>query len=176
VFDTRPRIAGEVNTGIAGGVGTDEEKHMKHATALLVTVMAVGLGGVPGSRADEPDPVVDQASKPEKTCFRVRDTRGFSAIDDRFVYVRSVRNRHYLLTLDNRCYGLEYSIRIAIANEFDRVCSNDRAVLTYRDFNRLHRCQILDVEAVTGLDEAEVLVDQRRTARNRRKEAGAASE
>ena len=72
----------------------------------------------------------------DRTCFRVRDTRGFSAIDDRFVYVKSVRDRHYLLTMDNRCYGLEFSIKIAIANEFDRVCSNDRAILTYRDFNR----------------------------------------
>lgn len=130
--------------------------------ALLLVCALVGAGEtIASDRTTEPE----DSSKPEKTCFRVRDTRGFSAIDDRFVYVKSVRDQHYLLTLDNRCYGLEYSIKIAIANEIDRVCSNDRAVLTYRDFNRLHRCEILDVEAVESLDEAEELVTSRTTPR-----------
>lgn len=34
------------------------------------------------------------------TCFNVRDTRGFHALHDRFVYVKCVRDKHFLLTID----------------------------------------------------------------------------
>jgi hypothetical protein len=34
------------------------------------------------------------------TCFSVRKTRGFHALHDRYVYVKCVRDKHFLLTID----------------------------------------------------------------------------
>jgi len=125
---------------------------------VLIAVLSVGAGAaVAGESSDDAiDPKV------EKACFRVRDTRSFEAIDDRFVYVRCVRNKHYLLTMENVCMGLENSTKVAISNDFDRVCSNDRAMITYRDFNQRKRCGILTVESVKDRDAALELVKERR--------------
>ncbi len=102
-----------------------------------------------------------QGATSEKACFRVRDVRGFEAVTDRFVYVHGVRSQHYLLTMENVCMGLENSVGIAIANGFDRVCSNDRAMITYKEFNQVKRCGILMVEAVTDREAALDLVKKR---------------
>lgn len=106
----------------------------------------------------------DPEAKAEKACFRVRDTRSFEAVDDRFVYLKCVRNKHYLLTMDNACFGLQNSIGVAIASGFDRVCSNDHAMITYRDFNQTRRCGILDVEAVENRDGALEFIEERKRA------------
>ena len=103
-----------------------------------------------------------EETKIEKSCFRVRDTRSFSAVDDRHVYVRCIRDRHYLLTMDNTCFGLENSIGVAVSNRFDRVCSNDGAWITYKDFNQKRRCGILTVEEVDGRDQALQVIEERK--------------
>ena len=56
-------------------------------------------------------------------CFNVRDVRSFDAIHDRYVYVRCRRGKHYLLTMANACLGLQDSIAVAAADDFNRVCS-----------------------------------------------------
>ena len=130
---------------------------MKKTTLFLVAfAMICGLCGAGESTPDE--------TKPEEACFRVRDVRGFTAMDDRFVSVECVRKRHYLLTMANPCFGLENSIGIKVANQFDRVCSNDGAWITYKDFNQTKRCTILTVESVTGLDQAKKVVGERKAA------------
>ena len=136
---------------------------LKPVLLVVAVVVAAGTGWAREHGANS-----TTSSDVEKTCFRVRNTRGFSALDDRFVYVRCIRDAHYLLTMENRCYGLEYSIKIAISNEFDRVCSDDGATITYRDFSRADRCRILTVEAVAGLEQAEAIVRERTTARRTR--------
>ena len=79
--------------------------------------------------------------------FNVRDVRSLDAIHDRYVYVQCRRGKHYLLTMANACLGLPDSIAVAVANDFNRVCSHDGAWLTYRDFERTRRYVILRVEA-----------------------------
>jgi hypothetical protein len=118
----------------------------------------------------------DATTTTEKTCFRVRDTRGMSAIDDRHVAVECVRDRFYLLTMANTCFGLENSIAVKVASEFDRVCSNDRAWLTYRDFDQTKRCEILTVESVADLEEAKILVEKRKQSGERQPAEEAKSE
>jgi len=81
-------------------------------------------------------------------------------VDDRFVYVRCVRDKHYLLTMDNACIGLQNSIAVAVANGYDRVCSKDRAFITYREFNQIRRCGILNVEQVEDREAALKLVER----------------
>lgn len=125
-------------------------------TAVLFLVAVVMVGSFPSAGESDAESV-----KPEKACFRVRDVRGFEAVTDRFVYVHGVRSQHYLLTMENVCMGLENSVGIAIANGFDRVCSNDRAMITYKEFNQVKRCGILTVEAVADREGALDLVKKR---------------
>jgi len=129
---------------------------IKTRTAAVGLVVLVAVASGCTSALGHGEPTVERA------CFRVRDTRGFEAMDDRFVDVRCVRDRHYLLTMETACFGLQESIRIAIGNEFDRVCSNHRAMISYRDFNRLKTCGILTVETVASREEGLELVEKRR--------------
>jgi hypothetical protein len=111
---------------------------------------------------EEPEAKTGEVPKAEKACFRVRDTRSFDAVDDRFVYLRCVRDKHYLLTMDNACLGLQNSIAVAVANGYDRVCSNDHAFITYREFDQTRRCGILNVERVEDRAAALKLVELRK--------------
>jgi len=61
----------------------------------------------------------------------------------------------------NACLGLQDSIAVAVANDFNRVCSHDGAWLTYRDFERTRRCVILRVETVDDRAAALDLVARR---------------
>ena len=139
---------------------------LKPVVVAMIGVLAVAVS--PAS-AEEPG---GESSKQERTCFRVRDVRGASAIDDRFVYIKAVRDQHYLLTMVNSCLGLENSIGVTISNKFDRVCSHDKSWITYKDFNETKRCTILTVESVADLDRAKTVVQERRTADEDRNAAG----
>ena len=122
-------------------------------------------------RAQDPTESAKGASPTtQKTCFRVRDTRSLSAVDDRFVYVRCIRDRHYLLTMENACLGLENSIAVAVANRFDRVCSNDRAWITYKEFNQTRRCGILNVEEVADRNHALDVISDRKAVQKKKSE------
>jgi len=130
---------------------------------ILFAVLGSSVLWGGSSLAENPvkTPAADEVHA-EKACFRVRDTRSLSAVDDRFVYVRCIRDRHYLLTVDNACLGLENSIAVAVSNKFDRVCSNDRAWITYKEFDQTRRCGILNVEEVSDRKRALQLVKERK--------------
>ena len=134
------------------------------ATLKRILVIGFLLAGVSNAvlAQDKPEPETVEEPKAEKACFRVRDTRSFDAVDDRFVYLRCVRDKHYLLTMDNVCLGLQNSIAVAVANGYDRVCSNDHAFITYREFDQTRRCGILNVERVEDRAAALELVELRK--------------
>ena len=115
--------------------------------ALAAIGCAHGGGGVQPAAASGPPPS-------ERACFMVREVRSYDAFDDRHVAIETIRDESYLLTLDNVCFGLDSAIRIAISNDFNRVCSDDLAVITYRDYNRLDTCRILNVERVADHEAA----------------------
>jgi len=123
--------------------------------ALIVTVAAMACTSTKAVETSEGGPVT------EETCFNVRDVRSFDAIDDRFVYLRCLRGKHYLLTMEAACLGLQNSLAVAVASGFNRVCSHDRAGLTYRDFDRTARCGILRIEAIDDRAAATMLVKRR---------------
>ena len=123
--------------------------------ALIVTIAGTACTSTKEVGKIEGSPIAEEA------CFNVRDVRSFDAIRDRFVYVRCLRDGHYLLTMENACQGLQNSLAVAVASGFNRVCSSDRATLTYRDFDRTRHCRILRVEAVDDLAAAATLVESR---------------
>jgi len=128
----------------------------------LIVLFLLVLGSTTMLAEEGQEPSTSEEPKAEKACFRVRNLRGMEAVDDRFVYVRSVRDEHYLLTMDNACLGLQNSIAVAVANGYDRVCSNDHAFITYREFDRTRRCGILNVEQVEDRVAALKLIELRK--------------
>ncbi len=78
--------------------------------------------------------------------------------------------------MENACFGLENSIAVAVSNRFDRVCSNDRAWITYKEFNQNRRCGILNVEEVAGWKQALERVEALKAPRKVEKEETAAPE
>ena len=129
-------------------------------TLASLFVLIVTIAGTACTSTKEVG-IIEAAPIAEDACFNVRDVRSFDAIRDRFVYVRCLRDRHYLLTMEDACQGLQNSLAVAVACGFNRVCSHDRATLTYRDFDRTRHCRILRVEAVDDLAAAEKLVESR---------------
>jgi len=129
-------------------------------TAIVFCLLVAGSNTVRAQEGSEAKP--EKEPKAKKACFRIRNTRSFDAVDDRFVYVRCVRDRHYLLTMDNACLGLQNSIAVALANGYDRVCSNDHAFIIYQEFDQTRRCGILNVEQVEDRDAALELVELRK--------------
>jgi hypothetical protein len=130
--------------------------------ALVCATWMATLSVAPPLAAEGPDAQLQKGTK--RTCFRVRETRGFHGLHDRYAYVKSARKQYYLLTIDQGCRGLNFTTWIAIANGFDRVCSNSGAMVAFREFGRLKTCRILEVEAVSGLQQAQDLVKDRTKA------------
>jgi hypothetical protein len=130
------------------------------AGALLTLTTALAQDGANDTRANGID---EAAPTLREDCFNVRETRSFSALDDRFVYLEGPRDEHFVLTMFAGCIGLEDSIQIAISNELSRVCSIDTAEVTYRGVGgNLETCSIRRVEAVEDRAAAEALVESRK--------------
>ena len=132
------------------------------AVALALFVLPFSVSSQESEKTATGDPAAAVPSK--KTCFNVRDVRSISAVEDRFVYVRCIRDQHYLLTMVNGCIGLQNSIAVGVANGFDRVCSLDRGVIIYKDFDQTRKCDVLLVEQVADSDAAIVLIATKKQA------------
>lgn len=134
---------------------------MRRLATGVLALCAAGAGSActsaptGGSAADRSD--VGQA------CFNVDRVRSYSALHERYVYVRVGRDEHYLLTLDATYIGLPFATGIGISGSFRRVCSDSGAMLTFADSVRQARARIVRVEAVADRDAARELV-ARRTA------------
>jgi hypothetical protein len=114
-----------------------------------------------GCASTDPTASGDGQPSAAKACFNVRDVLSFDALHDKFVYVRCRRGLHFLLTMENICLGLRNSLAIEIANDFNRVCSQDRATITYEGLGRTSGCLIVWVEQVEDRAAAQTLVERR---------------
>jgi hypothetical protein len=112
---------------------------------------------------------VDPSAAPpaEHPCFNIRNVDSFSPLHPRYVYLRLITDRHYLLTLDHIYTSLPYATRIAISEAFTRVCSETGARLTFVDAGRRVSCRIVRVETVESREAAKKLVDERTTPKPR---------
>jgi hypothetical protein len=134
------------------------------AGALLAVTAVLAQDGANDAREVE---IAGDEPPSEEACFNVREARNFSALDDRYVYLETLRDEHFLLTMFPGCFGLESSIQIAISNQLNRVCSIDTAKITYRGIGGdPETCSIRRVEAVEDRSAAEALVEARKRADN----------
>jgi len=141
-------------------------KGLRITSASLAWILVVSCSGLTQKAAK----TTDTEPTAVAACFNVPDAKSYHALHDRYVYVRLARKKHFLLTIGEGCRGLSYGFGIAISNEFNRVCSQSGAVITYRQFDQTHRCLILEVEAVDDMAAAEALVERRTTPASATKE------
>jgi hypothetical protein len=149
------------------------ETKLRAGRPLAFALFALGCVGV---WAQDDDAVLDEESittididemppTAEKACLYVRRARSFDPIDNRHLHVEASGDEHFLLTLQPGCIGLRSAFGIAISNQSNRVCSNDLATVTYRQFDRRETCRVLEVEMVASKEAAEAVVAAR-TKRN----------
>jgi hypothetical protein len=151
---------------------TTKQRTIAGFLGLALTFSGLACTSTP--KTEENSTPMDEGSTPtiepaaprpdlQLSCFNVRNVRRYSALHERYVYVRVRNNEHYLLTLERPCMGLEFATGIAISNDFSRVCSDTLAFITFQDGGRLDRCTIVRVEAVADKAMAERVVKNRTT-------------
>ena len=136
-------------------------REQRAAACLLGLILAVPALACTSSQKVET--TTGRASAAERACFNVRNVDSFSPLSNRFVYVRTTGDKHYLLTMDSMYPSLPYATGIAMSGNYAWVCSNTGAMITYVDAGRPVFCRILSVEAVDNKEAAQKLVDARTT-------------
>lgn len=131
---------------------------MKTRILMITAALAVLAGGSVSGQEDEG---VDEASGDD--CFHIRRISGWSYIDERHILVRATGSEQYLLTMRSDCRSVRHANAIALSNHMGRLCPNDFGQITYRDMGMRRSCRIDNVERVAGKDEAEALVETRKS-------------
>lgn len=103
------------------------------------------------------------AEEPETSSILIRNISGYVVIDDEHIALRSGSSRAYLVTLDNRCWGLRFGSAIGTSFRENRRISNPRFeyITTGED-----RCYIDTIELVDSVEIARELVAERAEAEN----------
>lgn len=154
---------------------------MKSATVCGALLLAVGglawaqdeisRDETAQSDADPEVQEIDASAMPptaERACFNSRTVRNFDAVSDRYIYLEAMSDEHYVLTMDGTCIGLRGANGIALSNPMSRVCSNDLARVSYRQFGRVETCRIRIVEQVESEEDARRLIASREGSRSER--------
>jgi hypothetical protein len=128
---------------------------------LVLTVSALAC------TSSQAIPTADRGTLATEACFNRRTVDSFSPLAKQFVYVRTLSDEHYLLTLDAIYVTLPYATGIAIANNYGRICSNTGARLTFVNAGVSVSCRIVRVEAVDSKEVAEQVVQDRTTPESR---------
>ena len=134
---------------------------------LLIPILALSTTG---AFADEAEDEAEEEEAVERICVNRRSINSFDAIDDQHVYIKATGNKHYLFTMQSRCFGLRDAYGIAVKDTMSRVCSKGFGEIVYRDRGqRLQSCRIDTIETVAGKDDARGLVEDRKAERQEEK-------
>ena len=132
---------------------------MKTQLITLLAILAGYLAGGPVFAQEE-----DVAEKePGDDCFQIRRIDSWSSIDNTHILVRASRDEQYLLTLRSSCRGISRARGIALSNHMGRLCPGDFGRVTFRSAGMNERCRIENVERVRDKDEAEAVVESRKS-------------
>ncbi len=106
----------------------------------------------------------------DRVCVNKRSINSFDAIDDQHVYIKATGNKHYLFTMQRKCFDLRGAYGIAVKDTMSRVCSKGFGEIAYRGRGqRLESCRIDTIEAVSGKDNARGLVEDRKAEKQEEK-------
>jgi hypothetical protein len=134
---------------------------------LLILNLALSTLGV---FADEAEDEAEEEEAVERICVNKRSINSFDAIDDQHIYIKATGNKHYLFTMQRKCFGLRSAYGIAVKDTMSRVCSKGFGEIVYRGRGqRLESCRIDTIEVVAGKDDARGLVEDRKAEKQEEK-------
>jgi len=141
----------------------------KRLSLLLFALIASPLA----TSQDASEEAADDGDSEEQVCIYPRNVRTFDAIDDQHIYVREGSDKHFLLTMQTRCFNLRSAMGIAFKDTTSRTCSNGFGEIVYRDRmgspgRRMESCRIDTIERVESKQDAESVVEARKEADNQR--------
>ncbi len=117
---------------------------------FAAAVAAIALVGTLGTVThSQPAPA---PAKPDNQCFYRRNINGFSAPNDRTLYVRVGVNEIFRLDLMSDCNGLTFRQDIGISDEPAGdafICSPLQATITYREAGIRERCPVTALRRLT---------------------------
>ncbi len=135
----------------------------------LMLVLAMGISS---AFAEEATDDADAEEGTERVCVNKRTISSFDAIDDQHVYIKATGNKHFLFTMQRRCFGLRGAQGIGIKDTMSSVCSGSFGEIVYRDMGRrLESCRIDTIERVASKDDAKGLVEDRKQLKREEKDA-----
>ena len=103
-----------------------------------------------------PGPRPAEAGKPKVECFNRREITILRPLDDRHVYAKVGASRHYLLTMDDHCQGLDEARRLQVVDASSRVCPDGTSLLAFEHVAAgPMRCRISAIEPVKSRADAE---------------------
>lgn len=140
--------------------------HRKRWTAAWLLGLTLTIPGL-ACTSSQAVPTADRGTLAVEGCFNLRTVDSFSPLGTQFVYVRTLSDGHYLLTLDAVYVNLPFATGIAIADNYSRICSSTGARLTYVNAGVAVLCLIVRVEAVESKEVAEQVVQDRTTPESR---------
>ena len=134
---------------------------------LLILILAMGATG---AFADEAEDEAEEEEATSRVCVNKRNINSFDAIDDEHVYIKAAGNKHFLFTMQRRCFGLRSAQGIGIKDTMSSVCSGGFGEIVYRDMGRrLESCRIDTIESVASKEDAKGLVSDRKAAKQAEK-------
>ena len=135
----------------------------------LMLVLAMGISS---AFAEEATDDADAEEGTERVCVNKPTISSFDAIDDQHVYIKATGNKHFLFTMQRRCFGLRGAQGIGIKDTMSSVCSGSFGEIVYRDMGRrLESCRIDTIERVASKDDAKGLVEDRKQLKREEKDA-----
>ncbi len=130
---------------------------------LMMLMLAMSIGSAFAEEADED---ADEEEAAQKVCVNKRSINSFDAIDDEHVYIKATGNKHYLFTMQRRCFGLRSAMGIGIKDTMSSVCSKGFGEIVYRDAGRAQSCRIDTIESVASKEDAKGLVKDRKEVKS----------
>ncbi len=117
----------------------------------LILILALSATSV---FADEAENEAEEEEATKRVCVNKRNINSFDATDDQHIYIRATGNKHFLFTMQRRCFGLRGAHGIGVKDTMSRVCSNSFDEIVYRDMGRVQSCRIDTIESVTSKEDA----------------------
>jgi len=130
---------------------------------LLILIAPLGISS---TFAEEEEAAAEEEQAVQEVCVNKRSINSFDAIDDEHVYIKAASNKHFLFTMQRKCFGLRSAQGIGIKDTMSRVCSNGFGEIVYRDMGRMQSCRIATVESVASKDDAKGLVKDRKETKS----------
>lgn len=132
---------------------------------LLVTTSVLLLAA--GAEAQDLDEVMKQdeaKARKENACITMRSysQMRLQAMGDNFMFVQSASDS-YLLSFRRKCPGLSEGYNIRFEKEKRRICSNNRARVTFeaQGFITMPSCTVRMIEEVEDWQHAAAIVNER---------------